>query len=188
MYAMLGTRPDLANTISTLSKYCANPSPDHAIAVKRAFRYWNKTIDTGIVFGGIQNAAVEEALFKDTGTKALGKGLTGLFGFTDSDWAGDKDTRKLTSGFLFTLYGGAISWKSTKQPVVATSSTEAEYIACSEAAKEALWLRRITAEIRGTPARESMEYSHEAEARKIFETLTIQPPGPTQHPAPTEAP
>ena len=64
--------------------------------------------------------------------------LTRITGFTDSDWAGDIDTRKSTSGYVFTLYGGAVSWKSTRQNVVATSSTEAEYIACSNAAKEAL--------------------------------------------------
>src|SRR5436305_6670002 len=185
MYAMLGTRPDLAHSISTLSKFCANPSPEHAAAVKRVFRYWNKTLDVGITYGGSQNIAVQEALFKNTGTKDLAKGLTGLFGFTDSDWAGDKDTRKSTSGFLFTLC--AISWKSTKQSVVATSSTEAEYIACSEAAKEALWLRRVMTEIRGTPTMEPTEYSHESEARKIVETL-IPGLSPSQRPIPAKEP
>ena len=187
MYTMLGTRPDLAHSISTLSKFCTNPSPDHAAAVKRVFRYWNKTLDVGITYGGSQNIAVQEALFKNTGTKDLANGLTSLFGFTDSDWAGDKDTRKSTSGFLFTLYGGAISWKSTKQSVVATSSTEAEYITCSEAAKEALWLRRVMTEICGTPTMEPMEYSHESEARKIVETL-LSSQSPSERPIPVKEP
>ena len=76
--------------------------------------------------------------------------------------------------YLYTLYGGAISWKSAKQPIVATSSTEAEYIACTDAAKEGLWLRRIMTEIRGELARESMQYSHETEAQKLFRSLSVK--------------
>jgi hypothetical protein len=64
-----------------------------------------------------------------------------LQGFTDADWQGDLDARKSTSGYLFTLAGGAISWRSKKQDSVALSSMEAEYIAASEAVKEAVWLK-----------------------------------------------
>jgi hypothetical protein len=135
-----------------------------------------KTIDYGITFGGTQNPAVEEGIRRDGLDKALAKGITGItaFGFTDSDWAGDKDSRKSTSGYLFTLYRGAISWKSAKQPIVATSSTEAEYIACTDAAKEGLWIRRIMAEIRGELAQGPMHYSHESEAQQIFKSLSIE--------------
>jgi hypothetical protein len=142
MYIMLGTRPDLAFTISTLSKYCSNPAPEHACAAQRTLRYLQKTIYVGITYGGQENPAILEAVG--------GPIITGITGFTDADWAGDKDSRKSTSGYIFLLHGGAVSWKSTKQNVVATSSTKAEYIACSEAAKEALWIRRLDAEIRGT--------------------------------------
>lgn len=183
MYVMLGTRPDLAYAVSTLSKYCINPGPKHSRAVQRVFRYLRKTKDFGITFGGAPNPAVQEAIRQDATGKELSKGITGVtaFGFTDSDWAGDKDSRKSTSGYLYTLYGGAISWKSAKQPIVATSSTEAEYIACTDAAKEGLWLRRIMAEIRGESARESMEYSHETEAQKLFRSLSIKS-SPVQKP------
>ena len=140
MYAMLGTQPDLAFTISTLSKYCINPGPRHAQAVQHVFRYLKKTLDYGITFGGTLNPAVDEAIRQK---KPLGRGLTRTtaFGFTDSNWAGDKDSRRSTSGYLYTLYNGSISQKSAKQPIVATSSTEAEYIAYTEAAKEGLWIR-----------------------------------------------
>ena len=141
---MLGTRPDLAFTISTLSKYCSNPTSEHAIAAKRTLRYLRKTINVGITFKGQENPEIAKAI---AGT---GPTTTGITGFTDSDWARDVDSRKSTSGYVFLLYGGAISWKSTKQSVVAISSTEAEDIACSEAAKEALWIRRLHAEIKGT--------------------------------------
>ena len=75
-----------------------------------------------------------------------------MVSFTDSDWAGDLDTRKSTSGFVFLLHGGAVSWKSTKQGIVATSSTEAEYVACSEAVKEALWIQRLFRELQTAKA------------------------------------
>lgn len=66
-----------------------------------------------------------------------------LQGYTDADWQGDLDDRKSTSGYLFTLAGGAISWSSKKQDSVALSSMEAEYIAVSEAVKEAVWLKEF---------------------------------------------
>ena len=70
-----------------------------------------------------------------------------LKGFCDSDWAGDKSDSKSTSGYLFKLSGAAICWKSRKQNLIALSSTEAEYIALTEAAKEASWLRELYQEI-----------------------------------------
>ena len=64
-------------------------------------------------------------------------------GYTDSDFQSDRDKSKSTSGFVFTLGGGAIVWKSVKQKCVADSTMEAEYVAASEAAKEAVWLRNF---------------------------------------------
>jgi hypothetical protein len=64
-----------------------------------------------------------------------------LKGFVDADWASDVNDRKSTSGFVFVLAGGAISWGLKKQSAVALSSTEAEYIAATHAAKEVVWLR-----------------------------------------------
>ena len=70
-----------------------------------------------------------------------------LEGFTDADMAGDLDGRKSTSGFLFTFAGGAISWQSKLQKCVALSTTEAEYIAATEASKEMLWMKRFLLEL-----------------------------------------
>ena len=67
--------------------------------------------------------------------------------YTDSDFQSDNDARKSTSGFVFTLGGGAISWRSVKQSCTADSNMEAEYVAASEAAKEAVWLRNFLMEL-----------------------------------------
>ena len=64
-------------------------------------------------------------------------------GFVDVDWAGDLDQRRSTSGYVFSLFGGAVSWMSKRQSVVALSTTEAEYIAATHASKEAVWLQRL---------------------------------------------
>jgi hypothetical protein len=70
-----------------------------------------------------------------------------VVGYSDSDWAGDVTTRKSTSGYVFKMAGGAISWSSRKQGSVATSTAEAEYVAAAMAAREALWLRQLLHEM-----------------------------------------
>ena len=119
MHAMLGTRPDLAYTVFTLSKFNINPGDRHIMAAKRALRYLQHTSTFGITYGGAgkhRNVTV----------------------FSDADWGNDKDTRRSVYGFVFLINGGAVSWKSKRQTVVALSSTEAEYVGYSEAAKEAI--------------------------------------------------
>src|SRR2546430_13080399 len=70
-----------------------------------------------------------------------------LSGYCDADWAGDVDTRRSTTGYVFTLSDGAISWASRRQKTIALSSTEAEYMSTTEATKEACWLRQLLADI-----------------------------------------
>jgi len=130
MYLMIGTRPDLAYTVSSLSKFNCNPTCDHLLAAKRVLRYIQSTTDLHLTF--------------TAGTKA---DMVLKKGFSDSDWAGDKDDSKSTSGYLLTLSGAAICWKSRKQNLIALSSTKAEYITLTEAAKEASWLRELYQEI-----------------------------------------
>ena len=69
-------------------------------------------------------------------------------GYVDSDFVGDKDSRKSTSAYFFTIYGNCISWKSQLQPVVALSTTEAEYIATTEGIKEGIWLQGLLQELK----------------------------------------
>jgi hypothetical protein len=84
MYAMLGTQLDLAFTVLTLLKYCSNLTLEHSIAVQRVLRYLRKTLNIGITYNGQENPAVTDV--------TDGLLSTGITGFTDSDWAGDKDT------------------------------------------------------------------------------------------------
>ena len=70
-----------------------------------------------------------------------------LEGYSDSSFQSDPDDSKSISGYVFTLNGGAVSWKSSKQQIVADSTTEAEYIAASEAAKEAVWMKKFITEL-----------------------------------------
>ena len=76
-------------------------------------------------------------------------------GYTDSDFQSDRDSRKSTSGYVFTLGGGAISWRSVKQSSIADSTMEAEYIAASEAAKEAVWLKNFLLDLEVVPSAQS---------------------------------
>ena len=72
--------------------------------------------------------------------------------YTDASFQIDKDDYKSQSGFIFLLNGGAVSWKSSKQSMIADSTIEAEYIAASEAAKEGVWMRKFIAELEVVPS------------------------------------
>jgi hypothetical protein len=74
-------------------------------------------------------------------------GTNSVVGYVDADYAGEVDDKRSTTGYVFTLSGGPICWKSTLQSIVAMSTTEAEYMAVAEAAKEALWLKGLVKEL-----------------------------------------
>lgn len=125
MYAAIGTRPDIAFAVSTLAQFMANPAPVHWEAAKRVLRYLKGTRDLRLTFG----------LSTD-----------GLTGYSDADWA-SQPHRHSISGHVFLFTSGAITWSSRKQPIIALSSTEAEYIAASDTTRELLWLRALFAEL-----------------------------------------
>ena len=105
-----------------------NPSRSQWNAVKHVFRYLVGTKDLGILFGPNDGS--------------------GIVSYTDANFAGCVDSKKLTTGYYFKFGNGAISWKSKLQECTATSTTEAEYVAASDAAKEALWLGRLACTFR----------------------------------------
>ncbi|KAI3655721.1 hypothetical protein MP638_001418, partial [Amoeboaphelidium occidentale] len=130
IYAMLGTRPDIAFAVGYLCRFTAKPTEEHWKAVKRVIGYLLTTKDVSLSYG----PSDKEASYY-------------LTGYSDADFANDPIARKSTTGFVIMYYNGAVSWGSKRQHRVARSTTEAEYIALSSTAAEALWLQNILTEL-----------------------------------------
>ncbi|XP_067034756.1 uncharacterized protein [Acropora muricata] len=128
LYLSSVSRPDITFAVSNVARYSSNPTKEHWLALKRILRYLKGTVNYGILFScNVESECV---------------------GFSDADWAGDVNDRKSTSGYLFQLCGGAISWRSKKQPCVALSTAEAKYMALSSAVQEALWLKHLLVDLK----------------------------------------
>ncbi|GJT67365.1 retrovirus-related pol polyprotein from transposon TNT 1-94 [Tanacetum coccineum] len=126
MYLMTGTRPDLAYAVSRLSRYTSNPSYGHWKAITRVLHYLRYSRDYGLHYD--RHPAVIE-------------------GYSDANWISDIKDSRSTSGYVFTLGGAAISWKSSKQTVIAKSTMESEFIALDKCGEEAEWLRQFVEDI-----------------------------------------
>ena len=122
MYLASATRPDIAFAVSKLSRFVSNPGDDHWRALERVMRYLKGTASYGIHYTGYPRV---------------------LEGYSDSNWISDADEIKATSGYVFTLGGGAVSWKSCKQTILTRSTMEAELAALDTATVEAEWLREL---------------------------------------------
>ncbi|XP_031268243.1 secreted RxLR effector protein 161-like [Pistacia vera] len=122
IYAMVSTRPNLSYSISLLSKFMSNPGYEHWNALKWLLRYIRSTVHVGLNFCK-RNSSLD------------------LVGYVDSDFAGDRDSRKSTATYHFTLGGNCIGWKSQIQLLVALSKTEAKYVDVTDAFKEAICLQ-----------------------------------------------
>ena len=141
MYLMIGTRPDIAAAVSIISQFASNPTILHHQAAKRIIRYIKGTINLKLNY--------EEKLnYGDVRERE-----PMLIGYSDANWGNDVNTRRSTTGYIFYLSGGAISWSSKRQATVALSSTEAEYMELTQATKEAIWLRGLLAELNYTQER-----------------------------------
>jgi hypothetical protein len=125
MYAMVYTRLDIAHAVGVLSRYMSKPGKEHWTTVKRVFRYLRDTTNYGLCYQG--RPGFDRVL--------------DIHGFVDADWAGDLDHKRSTSGYVFNLFRGEISWMSKRQVVVALSTTEAKYMETTHARKEAVWLQ-----------------------------------------------
>jgi Reverse transcriptase (RNA-dependent DNA polymerase) len=128
LYLSTCTRPDLAHSVGMLSRFVSAPTEEHWAAAKQVLRYIAGTIELGIVYGG-----------------ATGEPI----GYSDSIFAVELEGRKSTSCNVFLFGGGAISWSSKLQTVVATSTCEAELIAFAAAVKEALQQSKILVDVFG---------------------------------------
>jgi len=125
MYAALGTRPDIAFAVQTVSRFSTKPGSTPWEAVKRIFRYLKGTTDLWLTYG-------------------ISK--MDLTGYADADGSMAED-RHAISGYAFMIHGGAVSWSTKRQEIIALSTTEAEYVAITHAAKEALWLRSLLSQL-----------------------------------------
>ncbi|KAK8694421.1 hypothetical protein V6N13_071974 [Hibiscus sabdariffa] len=118
------------------SRYQSNPGEGHWTTVKNILKYLRRTKDVFLVYGG--------------------EGELRIKGYTDASFETEKDDSRSQSGFVFCLNGGAVSWKSSKEDTVADSTTEAEYIAASEASKEAVWIKKFITELGVIPSIEDV--------------------------------
>ena len=127
-YVSTATRPDIAAAVVTLSQFMSDPSKEHWMGVKRMLRYIKGTLSYGLKF------SVTDDKYD-------------LYGFSDADWAGDADNRRSTSGYVFKVADSTVNWCRKKQATVAKSTTEAEYVALSQATQEAIYLRTLLADL-----------------------------------------
>ncbi|RVW21791.1 Retrovirus-related Pol polyprotein from transposon TNT 1-94 [Vitis vinifera] len=124
---LICTRLDITFIVNVLGRYLSNPGHDHWVAAKKVMRYLQRTKDFMLVYRRVDNLEV--------------------VGYSDSDFGGCSDDRKSTSGYIFMLAGGAISWKSVKQSLIASSTMHAEFVACYGLSSQAVWLRNLISEL-----------------------------------------
>ena len=127
---LLHTRPDLSFSVGVLSRYMQEPKESHGAALKQVLRYLRVSCSLGLVFS------------RSTQLK--------IVGYSDSSHNVDTDDGRSTTGHAFYLDESLITWCSQKQDIVALSSCEAEFMAATEAAKQAIWLQELLSEIMGT--------------------------------------
>ena len=126
MHLMNYTRPDIAYVVGRLNRYTHYPNKDHWIALYRVLKYLKGIINYNLTYCGFPSV---------------------LEGYSDANWISDSDELKSTSGYVITLGGGAVSWKSSKQTVTARSTMESEFDALEKAGTEAEWLRNLLIDI-----------------------------------------
>lgn len=128
LYASSKTRPDIAYAVNFVSRSVEEPTQERINDIKHILQYLKGNIDSGIKY--IKNGDVNI-----------------LQAYCDADFAGDLETRRSTTGYIIFFSGGPISWSSRKQPIIAQSTTEAEYIAAAECCKELVYLKSLLEEL-----------------------------------------
>ena len=131
LYTAIATWPDMSQAVGARSKYCLYTSEAHLIAVKRILCYLKETVNLALKYEKSVNVT--------------------LVGYSDPDWAGDPDDCHSTTGNIFIMAGGAVSWFSRKQPMVALLTAEPEYVSLRAATQEAVWLKRLLSDFNTCP-------------------------------------
>jgi hypothetical protein len=130
LYAAVATRPDIAQAVSSVSRFNAAPTEAHLTAVKRVLRYLKGSAGLCLAYRSSSSGGDDKAV-----------------GYSDADWAGDCDSRRSTTGSVFLAAGAAITWLSQRQKSVALSTTETEYVALCSSTQTAVWLRRLDGDL-----------------------------------------
>ena len=128
MYAQVCTRPDIALVVGVLGRYQSNPGIDHWRAAKKVMRYLQGTKDYMLIYRRTYSLEVID--------------------YSDADFASCADSRKSTSGYIFKLADGVVSWRSEKQTLTATSTMEAEFVSFFEASLHGVWLKSFISGLR----------------------------------------
>lgn len=136
IYLMLGSRPDIAFALSHLASFASDPSELHWRYLRRVVRYAKGTKDLVLWLDGRASIA----------SPHHGQD-TPIVGYSDADWASNKTDRRSVGAYLFFYKGSLISWCSKKQPFVSTSTCESEYMAASQAVKEAIWIQGVLGQL-----------------------------------------
>jgi hypothetical protein len=123
MYIMVCTRPDISNAVGEVSKFCENFGEEHWNAALKILKYLKTTKTLSLLFDGNTKQA--------------------MVAYADASWACDQDSGRSVTGYVVMVNGTSVSWKSQRQPTVAMSSTEAEYMALFAVTQEVIWMRRL---------------------------------------------
>jgi hypothetical protein len=127
MYIMVCTRPDISNAVGEVSRFCDDHGNVHWQAALKILKYLKTTMSMSLTFDGSQDQAVKA--------------------YADASWASDQDTGRSVTGYVVTINGTSVSWKSQRQSTVAMSSTEAEYMALFAVVQEVVWIKRLLSEV-----------------------------------------
>ena len=123
MYAQVYARPNITYIVSVSGRYLSNLGMDHWKVAKRVMRYLKKTKDYMLTYSRSDNLEI--------------------IGYSNFDFSGSQDSRKSTSSYIYLLAGGAVSWHSTKQTIVTSSTMAMEFVACYEASNQGIWLKNF---------------------------------------------
>ena len=153
MYLAVSTRPDIGYVTNCLARHVTCPGPNHVATAKRVLRYLQGTKHYGITLGRCSEKLIQ--------------------GFCDANFANCEVSRRSTTGYVFTCYGSLVSWQTKLQTTVAVSTTEAEYMAASAAAKEALYLRKILNDVGFGPQQVTIYCDNQGAVNLTKNALTV---------------
>jgi len=158
MYVMVCTRPDISNAVGEVSKFLEDNNQDHWNAALKILKYLKTT--------------------KSLSLKYEGTSAQPMVAYADASWASDPDSGRSVTGYVVPINGASVSWKSQRQPTVAMSSTEAEYMALFAVTQEIIWIRRLLQQV------DTRDQGHASEPTLVYQdnkSTILLASNPSQH-------